>query len=179
MPERKSNQIRHPFFVSVQSHNCYAPFAAYTIQTELLKCLNEPVSKEAHDAAAAALRYLAREQTMAAYMRTQNLDIILSASDASLITFSTCAGWPVATNPVGNLSKNDHQPWGLFALPRDGRLDLLTKFMRGFHQSLKAFSGRLGHSNHDISGCISLSARLSLSSLPPSRRLPDHGHIRK
>lgn len=71
---------------------------------------------------------------MAAYMRKHNLDIVLSASDASLISFSSCAGWPVATVPVGNLAKND-QPWGFFALSRDGRLDLLTRFMRGFHNS--------------------------------------------
>lgn len=129
--------------MSVQSHNCYVTFAAYTTQTELLKCLNEPISKEAHGAAAAALRYLAREQTMAAYMRTQNLDIVLSASDASLITFSACAGWPVATVPVGNLSKNS-QPWGLFALPRDGRLDLLANFMRGFHRSFESIQGPTG-----------------------------------
>lgn len=73
---------------------------------------------------------------MAAYMRSQKLDIVISASDASLITFSSWAGWPVATVPVGNLSKND-QPWGFLALPRDGRLDLLTRFMQGFHDSFE------------------------------------------
>lgn len=113
---------------------------AYNTQTELLKCLNEPISKEAHDAAAVALRHLAREETMAAYMRQHNLDIVLSASDASLISFSSCAGWPVATVPVGNLSKND-QPWGFFALARDGRLDLLEKFMLGFHASFEGIRG--------------------------------------
>lgn len=116
---------------------------AYTTQTELVKCLREPISQEAHDAALAALRHCAREETMAAYMRSQNLDIVLSASDASLITFSSWAGWPVATVPVGNLSKND-QPWGFFALPRDGRLDLLTRFMRGFYDSFEGIRGPTG-----------------------------------
>lgn len=101
------------------------------------------MSKEKHDAAASALRYLAREGTMAKYMRDQNLDIVLSASDASLIVFSSCAGWPVATVPVGNLAKNG-QPWGFFALPRDGRLDLLTRFMRGFHHDFEGIRGPAG-----------------------------------
>lgn len=76
-------------------------------------------------------------------MRTQNLDIVLSASDASLIAFSACAGWPAATVPVGNLSKND-QPWGFFALPRDGRLDLLATFMWAFHESFESVQGPTG-----------------------------------
>lgn len=80
---------------------------------------------------------------MAKLMRESNLDIVLSASDASLIGFSSCAGWPVATVPVGNLSKNG-QPWGMFVLARDGNTDLLLRFMRAFHGSFEAIRGPTG-----------------------------------
>lgn len=73
-------------------------------------------------------------------MREQDLDIVLSASDSSLISFSSCAGWPVATVPVGNLAKND-QPWGFFALPRDGNLSMLMRFMKGFHGKFGGIKG--------------------------------------
>lgn len=36
---------------------------------------------------------------MARLMSDHDLDIVLSASDAPLIAFSACAGWPVATAP--------------------------------------------------------------------------------
>lgn len=90
------------------------------------------MTPEKHTAASHHLRQLAQNSGMAAVMREQNLDIILSASDASLVSFSTWAGWPLATVPVGNLRKNG-QPWGFFALPRDGRVDLLKQFMNFFH----------------------------------------------
>lgn len=72
--------------------------------------------------------------------REENLDIILAPSDSSLISFSACAGWPVATMPVSNLTKND-QPWGFFALARDGRMDLLERLMGGFHGSFDGIAG--------------------------------------
>lgn len=98
------------------------------------------MSREKHDAAATGLRHLAQQDGMAKLMRDLNLDIVLSASDAELISFSATAGWPVATVPVGNLAKNG-QPWGMFALPRDGRLDLLARFLMAFDEH---FGGRQG-----------------------------------
>lgn len=90
------------------------------------------MTKEKHDAAVTAIRKLAREEGMAKFMRDQDLDIVLSSSDATLITFSACAGWPVATVPVGNLDMNG-QPWGMFALARNGDVDMLMRFMKAFH----------------------------------------------
>lgn len=98
------------------------------------------MTKEKHDIAAEALRQLARERGMANYMRKHDLDIVLSSSDAALISFSACAGWPVATVPVGNLTKND-QPWGMFALARDGNVDTLLRFMTAFHGSFARVRG--------------------------------------
>lgn len=93
-----------------------------------------------HLATRTELRRLAREEGIARVMREQSLDIVLSASDASLISFSSCAGWPVATVPVGNLTKND-QPWGFFALPRDGNLCVLMRFIKGFYGGFGGVKG--------------------------------------
>lgn len=89
-----------------------------------------------HLAAVSELRRLAREEGLARLMREQDFDIVLSASDASLVSFSASAGWPVATVPVGNLAKNG-QPWGFFALPRDGKMSLLMRFMKGFFENFE------------------------------------------
>lgn len=109
---------------------------AYITQTELIKCLNDTLTTSTHLAAATELRRLGREEGLARLMREQSLDIVLSASDASLISFSTCAGWPVATVPVGNLAKNG-QPWGFFVLPRDGKMHLLARFMKSYHEGFE------------------------------------------
>lgn len=73
-------------------------------------------------------------------MRLHDLDIVLSSSDSALIAFSACAGWPVATVPVGNLSKTG-QPWGFFALARNGEMDLLMRFITGFHAYFDGVGG--------------------------------------
>lgn len=98
------------------------------------------MTEEKHDMAVSALRQIAREQSMAKYMREHDLDIVLSSSDSTLISFSACAGWPVATVPVGNSSKNN-QPWGMFALARDGSVDTLLTFMKAFHGSFARVKG--------------------------------------
>lgn len=98
------------------------------------------MTEEKHDMAVSALHQIARGGSMAKYMHRNDLDIVLSSSDAELITFSACAGWPVATVPVGNLSKND-QPWGMFALARDGSVGTLLRFMKAFHGSFARVRG--------------------------------------
>ncbi|PSR82679.1 amidase-like protein [Coniella lustricola] len=116
-----------------QAHAERAMPEPYTTQTELIASLHNTMDQKKHDAAAAGLRHLGRQEGMAKMMRDLDLDIVLSASDAELISFSASAGWPVATVPVSKLTKND-QPWGMFALPRDGRLDLLARFLIAFGQ---------------------------------------------
>ncbi|KAJ0119828.1 hypothetical protein J7T55_014033 [Diaporthe amygdali] len=123
-----------------EEHAAQALPGQFSTQTELIKCRDDAMTKEKHDAAAAALRRLAREEGMAQLMRDQDLDIVLSSSDATLISFSACAGWPVATVPVGNLTKNG-QPWGFFALARDGSVDVLLRFMKAFHGSFARVKG--------------------------------------
>jgi amidase len=107
---------------------------AFDTQTELIKCRDGTMTEEKHDVAVSALRQLARNGSMAKYMHEHDLDIVLSSSDATLISFSACAGWPIATVPVGNLTEND-QPWGMFALARDGCVHTLLRFMKAFRGS--------------------------------------------
>ncbi|CAN8098535.1 unnamed protein product [Discula destructiva] len=119
-----------------EAHASIAMPKPYTTQTELQASLSSRMDPATHLIASTALRRIAREEGLSKLMREQDLDIVLSASDASLISFSACAGWPVATLPVGNLTKND-QPWGFFALARDGERELLMKLMRGFRGGFK------------------------------------------
>ncbi|KAK7747238.1 hypothetical protein SLS53_001491 [Cytospora paraplurivora] len=114
--------------------------AAQAMPKQLVKCRDDTMTPERHDMAAAKLRTLARESGMAKFMRERGIDIIISASDASLISFSSCAGWPVATVPIGNLNKNG-QPWGFFVLARDGSIDLLLKFLTAFHGCFEGVMG--------------------------------------
>lgn len=127
-----------PLESNIPTYQCL--YQAYVTQTELVKCRDDTMAPERHDMAAAKLRSLARESGMAKIMRERGIDIIISASDASLISFSSCAGWPVATVPVSNLSKNG-QPWGLFVLAREGSIDILLRFLRIFHG---CFGGVMG-----------------------------------
>ncbi len=62
------------------------------------------------------------------------LDVILAPSDSTLVSYTALAGWPVATVPLGNLTKNG-QPFGFFALAPAGREDLLLRFMAAFHRT--------------------------------------------
>jgi amidase len=70
-------------------------------------------------------------------MDEQGLDIILSPSDANLVGYAACAGWPIATTPLGRLARNG-QPWGFFAMAREGREDVLLQFMGAFKESFEA-----------------------------------------
>lgn len=87
-----------------------------------------------------SLRRLAKEEGLAKLMEEQDLDLLLTGSDSNIISFSACAGWPVATVPVSNLRKNG-QPWGLFALPRAGSVETLAKFVTAFHASFEGIQG--------------------------------------
>ncbi len=67
-------------------------------------------------------------------MDEHGLDIVISTSDANLVSFAACAGWPIGTVPLGNLSTNG-QPYGWFATARSGREDVLLRFMRAHHET--------------------------------------------
>lgn len=79
----------------------------------------------------AALRKLAGPKGIGKVMAAHDLDLVLAPSDSTLVSFAACAGWPIATVPLSRLAKNG-QPYGFFAVSRDGREDLLLRFMAAF-----------------------------------------------
>ena len=86
---------------------------------------------------AAALRTLAGPEGIGKVMAEHGLDIVLAPSDSTLVTFAACAGWPIATVPLGRFEKNG-QPYGFFVMAQDGREDLLFRFIGGYHKVFPA-----------------------------------------
>ncbi|KAM0553377.1 hypothetical protein ACHAPJ_007391 [Fusarium lateritium] len=111
----------------------------YNTQTELLACLEPNMTAEEHTETLAALRRLATADGIGKWMDDHDIDIVLSNSDSTLVTFAACAKWPIGTVPLGKAAKND-QPFGLFALARGGREDTLLQFMGAFHSAFPSLS---------------------------------------
>lgn len=80
-----------------------------------------------------------------------NIDIVLAPSDSTLVTFAACAGWPIATVPLGRWEKNG-QPYGFFAVAKNGREDLLFDFMVRFRSSFPPLAGPSCPFDEDIVG---------------------------
>ncbi|KAB5566785.1 amidase-like protein [Coniochaeta sp. 2T2.1] len=106
----------------------------HSSQSELIKALNSKMTERTRLETVAALRTLAGPQGIGKVMAEHDLDIILAPSDSTLVSFAACAGWPIATVPLSRLEKNG-QPYGFFVVARDGRQDLLFKFMGGYHKA--------------------------------------------
>ena len=79
---------------------------------------------------------------MGKFMQENNLDMVVSPSDCSLVSFTAAAGYPSATVPLGN--QDDGSPFGLFLLVKDGREDLLFRFMSGWEETVKRIRGPPG-----------------------------------
>lgn len=92
------------------------------------------MSPESHASAVSQLRRLASVDGMEKWMDEHSLDIVLGPSDSTLVTFAACAGWPIATMPLGRLGKNG-QPYGFFALAKSGREDMLFRLMGAFYRT--------------------------------------------
>lgn len=112
------------------------PYEAHSSQSELIKALNNTMTEETGSEVVAKLHQLADLGRQGGAMDLLNLDIILAPSDSTLVTFAACARWPIATVPLGRWEKNG-QPYGLFAVARDGREDVLFRFMSMFHGTFK------------------------------------------
>ena len=67
-------------------------------------------------------------------MQKHRLDLVLSSSVATLVSWAAWAGWPVATVPLARLSRTG-APYGLFLLARQGREDVLLNFMEAWHEA--------------------------------------------
>jgi len=105
--------------------------AAHTTQTELYASLASKLTPERHSAALKALHALANG-SLESVMEAHGLDVIVSASESTLVAYAALAGWPVATVPLGNL-KTNAQPFGFFVLARAGRDDILIRFMTAYY----------------------------------------------
>ncbi|OIW25362.1 amidase signature enzyme [Coniochaeta ligniaria NRRL 30616] len=101
----------------------------------LFQCAcNSRMTEDIRLAAVAALRTLAGSEGIGKVMTEHDLDIVLAPSDSTLVSFAACSGWPIATVPLGRLVKNG-QPYGFFAVSRDGREDVLFRFMAAYHKT--------------------------------------------
>jgi amidase len=90
------------------------------------------MTEETRGEVVARLRQLADLSREGGAMDVFNMDIILAPSDSTLVTFAACAGWPIATVPLGRWEKNG-QPYGYFAVARDVREDVLFRFMSVYY----------------------------------------------
>ncbi|KAJ5624400.1 amidase-like protein [Penicillium lagena] len=107
---------------------------AGTTQTEVIASLKSTMSPESYASAISQLRRLASVDGMEKWMEEHSIDIVLGPSDSTLVSFAACAGWPIATMPLGKLKKNG-QPYGFFALARSGCEDILLHLMSAFYRT--------------------------------------------
>jgi amidase len=77
------------------------------------------------------LRLYADDNGLGLAMKEQGFDVMITASGSTLVTFAACAGWPIATVPLGNMETNG-QPYGLFVLAKTE--SMLLRFMAGWHK---------------------------------------------
>ncbi|KAJ3579509.1 hypothetical protein NPX13_g1053 [Xylaria arbuscula] len=107
--------------------------APYTTQTELIRSHDSKMTEDRHKEVCNELQRLVVEGELGNMMKNTGLDIMLAPSDSTMVSYAACAGWPIATVPLSRTESNG-QPFGLFALARENREDLLLKFMQVFER---------------------------------------------
>jgi amidase len=70
---------------------------------------------------------------MGKFMQENEIDLVVSSSDCSLVTFTACAGWPSGTVPLGRDEKGI--PFGMFVLAREGAEGRILGFMSAWEMS--------------------------------------------
>ncbi|KUJ14326.1 amidase-like protein [Mollisia scopiformis] len=108
-------------------------------QKELIASSESSLTEEQCATARSEIQRLAGKDGMEKYMTDNDLDLVVSSSDCSLISFTSCAGYPSATVPLGNLENG--QPYGLFILARENREDLMFRFMSAFEATFPKIKG--------------------------------------
>lgn len=111
----------------------------HTDQKELIESYNSLLSAEEAADAYREINRKAGKDGMDRYMRGNDVDIIVSSSDSTLVTWASDAAYPSATVPLGNLENG--YPYGLFILARAGSEDLLFRFMRAFEATFPKIKG--------------------------------------
>jgi amidase len=97
-----------------------------------------------HDEALSAIRHKAREEGMQKLMDDTDthggLDLVLASSDSLLVSYAAWTGWPIGVVPLSRRGSNG-QPYGMFALARAGREDVLLRFMKGWEGAFERCKG--------------------------------------
>ncbi|KAI1478464.1 amidase signature enzyme [Daldinia eschscholtzii] len=112
----------------------------YNTQTELIKSRDNDMTEDRHRELCDMLRRTALEKGVGKAMQDNGLDIILAPSDSTLVSYAAWARWPIGTVPLGRLD-GVGQPFGLFALAREGREDTLLQFMFLFEETFPSPPG--------------------------------------
>lgn len=112
---------------------------AHPTQRALEDSRDSPLTDSESNEAHAQIKRLAGKEGMEKFMRENNIEILVSGSDCSLVSFTASAGYPSATVPLGN--QDDGSPFGLFLLVKDGREDLLFRFMSAYEDSMERIRG--------------------------------------
>ena len=107
---------------------------AHPDQKEIIASLNSKLTDEESDNTYTELNRIAGKDGMEKYMIENELDIVVSNSDCSLIAFTSCTGWPSATVPLGLLE--NRLPYGLFLLAKANEEEKLFRFMSAFEKSM-------------------------------------------
>jgi amidase len=110
-------------------------FVAHQDQVELINSFNSPLTDEKSCSAARELKRLAGSDGMGKFMAQNDLDLIVSSSDCSLVSFAACAGWPSGTVPLGRLENG--LPYGMFVLARVGEDERIFQFMSAFEKMIE------------------------------------------
>lgn len=97
--------------------------------------LNYPLANEESDNVARELKRIAGQDGMGKFMAENDLDLIVSSSDSSLVSFAAYAGWPSGTVPLGQLKTS--LPYGLFVLARAGEDEKIFQFMSAFEKTFE------------------------------------------
>lgn len=62
------------------------------------------------------------------------VDLIVSSSDCSLVSFTACGGYPSGTVPLGQLENG--LPYGMFVLARRYEEGKIMRFMSAFEKTM-------------------------------------------
>ena len=95
--------------------------------------MNSSLTDEESDGAARELKRLAGQDGMGKFMAENDLDLIISSSDCSLVSFAAAAGWPSGTVPLGQLESG--LPYGMFVLARAGEDEKIFQLMSAFERT--------------------------------------------
>lgn len=103
--------------------------SAFSGQSLLEDVLKTTMTPQSCEETISHVRRIAGPKGLERVMDENGLNVLLSNSDSNLVSYAAWLGWPIATYPVGRHEDNG-QPWGMFAVARPNREDLLLRILR-------------------------------------------------